>query len=100
MYQAHAAFDCVPVFGTGWALASLMGVAVEGTLAQYQGAHAGVYGAMSGGWEELQVRAAAVPDALVESWHFTAASRAIVVTGGCMIELQRDTRVSNCSDVL
>lgn len=52
LYGAHASLDGAED-GTGRALASLLGIAVEGQFATYEGALAGVHGTFLGGWNAL-----------------------------------------------
>jgi dinuclear metal center YbgI/SA1388 family protein len=66
LYAAHASLDGADE-GTGRALASLLGISVEGRFADYHGAAAGVYGTVAGGWTDLvertTVRLGVAPDA-------------------------------------
>jgi putative NIF3 family GTP cyclohydrolase 1 type 2 len=49
LYCAHASLDGADGIGTGFALANLIGMGVEGRFADYEGAPAGVYGAWQQG---------------------------------------------------
>jgi putative NIF3 family GTP cyclohydrolase 1 type 2/ribonuclease HI len=49
LYCAHASLDGADRIGTGFALADLLGIAVDGRFAEYEGAPAGVHGAWKGG---------------------------------------------------
>jgi putative NIF3 family GTP cyclohydrolase 1 type 2 len=49
LYCAHASLDGADRIGTGFALAGLIGMDVQGRFAEYEGAPAGVYGAWQQG---------------------------------------------------
>jgi putative NIF3 family GTP cyclohydrolase 1 type 2/ribonuclease HI len=53
LYCAHASLDGADRIGTGFALAELLGIAVDGRFAEYEGAPAGVHGAWKGGLDGL-----------------------------------------------
>jgi len=54
LYCAHASLDGADRIGTGFALAGLIGVEIQGRFAEYEGAPAGVYGAwQQGGLDSL-----------------------------------------------
>jgi putative NIF3 family GTP cyclohydrolase 1 type 2/ribonuclease HI len=53
LYCAHASLDGADRIGTGFALADLLGIAVDGRFADYEGAAAGVHGAWKGGLDAL-----------------------------------------------
>lgn len=55
LYSAHASLDGAEN-GTGRALATLLGITVEGRFARDMGAPAGVYGQLEGGWDALLER--------------------------------------------
>jgi dinuclear metal center YbgI/SA1388 family protein len=52
LYAAHASLDTA-ADGTGWALARVLDVTVDGRFADYHGGQAGVQGRFEGGWERL-----------------------------------------------
>jgi putative NIF3 family GTP cyclohydrolase 1 type 2 len=58
LYAAHASLDCAPQVGNGWVLASMLGVEVESTFADYHGGHAGVVGRATGDFAGLIQHAA------------------------------------------
>jgi putative NIF3 family GTP cyclohydrolase 1 type 2 len=53
LYCAHASLDGAPGVGTGDALARLIGVAVDGRFADYEGGQAGVHGRWTGSLDDL-----------------------------------------------
>ena len=53
LYCAHASLDGADRIGTGFALAELLGIAVDGRFAEYEGAPAGVYGTWPGRLDRL-----------------------------------------------
>jgi putative NIF3 family GTP cyclohydrolase 1 type 2 len=53
LYCAHASLDGADRIGTGFALAQLLGVTVEGRFAEYEGAPAGVQGRWQGSLDDL-----------------------------------------------
>jgi len=53
LYCAHASLDGADRIGTGFALAALLGISVEGRFAEYEGAPAGVHGPWNGGLDDL-----------------------------------------------
>ena len=53
LYRAHASLDGADRIGTGFALASLIGLEVQGRFADYEGAPAGVYGAWRSSFDAL-----------------------------------------------
>jgi putative NIF3 family GTP cyclohydrolase 1 type 2/ribonuclease HI len=57
LYCAHASLDDADRIGTGFALASLIGMDVQGRFADYEGAPAGVYGPWQQGSLESLLRA-------------------------------------------
>ena len=82
LYGAHASLDCAPEHGTGHELAALLGVAVEGRFAPYEGSLAGVHGTFDGGWDALVERTGAVLGRRPETHrHRPTAARVGIVTG-------------------
>jgi dinuclear metal center YbgI/SA1388 family protein len=53
LYGAHASLDAAPRFGTGDALARLIGLTTEGRFVDYLGGQAGVYGSWDGSLDDL-----------------------------------------------
>lgn len=53
LYCAHASLDGADRIGTGFALAELLGIAVDGRFAEYEGAPAGVHGTWKGDLDGL-----------------------------------------------
>jgi dinuclear metal center YbgI/SA1388 family protein len=58
LYACHHALDCAQGFGNAWALAETLGVKVEESFAQLDGADAGIIGATDGSFGEFIQRAA------------------------------------------
>jgi putative NIF3 family GTP cyclohydrolase 1 type 2 len=82
LYGAHASLDCAPEHGTGHELAALLGVAVEGRFAPYEGSLAGVHGTFDGGWDALLERTGEVLGRRPEAHrHRPTATRIGIVTG-------------------
>ncbi len=82
LYGAHASLDCAPRIGNGWVLAETLGVAVDGTFADFAGGHAGVIGACGGTFAELIQRASRALRVEVEAHqHAKAFGRVAIVTG-------------------
>jgi putative NIF3 family GTP cyclohydrolase 1 type 2 len=53
LYCAHASLEGADRIGTGFALAALLGLAVDGRFAEYEGAPAGVFGEWTGSLADL-----------------------------------------------
>lgn len=82
LYGAHASLDCARDFGTGWALAELLGVDVDGTFGEFAGGHAGVIGSSAGTFAELIQRASRELRVEVEAHqHAKAFGRVAIMTG-------------------
>lgn len=81
LYGAHASLDAAPGFGTGDALARLLGIQVDGRFADYEGGLAGVHGRRGGDFDDLVVivRASVGPCETVRSHE--RAERIGIVTG-------------------
>lgn len=83
LYAAHASLDCAPRIGNGWALAETLGVTVEGTLAEYHGGHAGVYGGCDGSFADFIARTQHALGVEVEAHqHARSFGRVALVPGG------------------
>jgi putative NIF3 family GTP cyclohydrolase 1 type 2 len=81
LYGAHASLDCAR-HGTGWALAELLGVSVEGTFGEFAGGHAGVIGGCGGSFAELIQRASKELRVEVEAHqHAKTFGRVAIMTG-------------------
>ncbi len=82
LYAAHASLDCAPEIGNGWVLASMLGVAVDDTFSEFEGGHAGVIGAHSGGFGELIQRSSRELGVQVEAHeHARTCDRVAIITG-------------------
>lgn len=83
LYAAHAALDCAPRIGNGWALADALGVTVDGTFAEYHGGHAGIYGRSDGSFADFIARTQRQLGIDVEAHnHAKSFGRVALVPGG------------------
>ncbi len=82
LYAAHAALDCAPNIGNAWVLAALLGTSVDGTLAEFHGGHAGVYGRCPGTFAEFIQRASQQFGVQVEAYQHAKSFRRVAIVPG------------------
>lgn len=83
LYACHHSLDGAKGFGNAWALAEVLGVTVEESFAELDGADAGIIGTSEGSFAELIQRAARELRVDVEAHeHARAFGRVAIVPGG------------------
>lgn len=83
LYSAHAALDCAPRIGNGWALAEMLGVAIDGTFGDMYGGHCGVIGNASGDFASFIRTVSQALGVQAEAHaHAKTFGRVAIVTGG------------------
>jgi putative NIF3 family GTP cyclohydrolase 1 type 2/ribonuclease HI len=102
LYCAHASLDGADRIGTGFALAALLGMAVDGRFADYEGAPAGVLGEWKGSLADLVRKTASAiggqPEVVENS---TRSARVGIVTGaGGLTSFVEEARDLGCDTYL